>query len=340
VTYSFAELERRLAEVPRLSLIHLPTPVDEWPRLSAKLGIRLLAKREDLTGFALGGNKGRMFEYILADAVRKGADTLVAGAAAQSNYCRQLAAAGARLGLRVVLILRSVRRAVDREVQGNLLLDLLAGAEVRVVDCEPAAQAALLDAEADKIRAAGGVPYVPQREKGLGVVAYVHGGLELLKQLKEMGRSPSAIYVAAAGETQAGLALAVKALGAGVRVVGVDPGATWIDVPARMAQMANLAAERLGLSVTLEPGEIINTSAYYGDGYGLPTPASVDAIRLLARTEGVYIDPVYSSKAMAALLAECARGRIARGAEVVFVHTGGTPALFHYRDQLGLPQTV
>jgi 1-aminocyclopropane-1-carboxylate deaminase/D-cysteine desulfhydrase-like pyridoxal-dependent ACC family enzyme len=333
-------MQSRLASIPRVPLINLPTPLDEWLRLSARLGPRILAKREDLTGFALGGNKSRMFEYILADALKQGADTLIAGAAAQSNYCRQLAAAGARLGLKVILILRSVRGAVDHDVQGNLLLDLLAGADVRVVDVEPSAQSALLDAEAETVRKAGGVPYVPQREKCLGVVAYVRCGVELMAQLQAQGRRPAVAYVAAAGETQAGLALAVKALGADLRVVGIDPGATWINVPVRMAEMASLAAERLGLSVTLSPDEIVNSSAYYGDGYGYPTPAAVDAIKLLARTEGVYLDPVYSSKAMVALIADCAAGHVARGTEALFVHTGGSPALFHYRGHLAVPQTL
>jgi 1-aminocyclopropane-1-carboxylate deaminase/D-cysteine desulfhydrase-like pyridoxal-dependent ACC family enzyme len=240
----------------------------------------------------------------------------------------------------VILIVRTVRGAVDHDVQGNLLLDLLAGADVRVVDVHPSEQSALLDAEADAVRKAGHVPYIPQKEKTLGVIAYVHCGVELVAQLQEQRRRPIAAYVAAAGETQAGLALAMKALGADLRVVGVDPGASWINVRVRMAEMANLAAERLGLSVRLQPNEIINSNAYYGDGYGYPTAAAVDAIKLVAQTEGVYLDPVYSSKAMAALVADCAAGRVEHGTEALFVHTGGSPALFHYRDQLGVPGTI
>jgi D-cysteine desulfhydrase family pyridoxal phosphate-dependent enzyme len=337
--YSSAELLERIRRVPRVSLIQRPTPVDEWPRLSARLGRRIVAKREDLTGFAFGGNKSRMFEYLLADAVRDGADTVIAGAAVQSNYCRQLVAAANRLGLKTVLVLRTVRGERDLDVQGNLLLDVLAGADVRVTSVVGGQLGPLFDAAAEDVRRAGGRPYIPQRHPYLGVIAYVDAGAELYEQLRT-GAMPEAIYLAAAGETQAGLVLAMKALGAGIPVIGVNPGATWFDVRAHIAGLVNQTADRLDLRVTVDAAEIRNSNDYYGRAYGLPTEEGVAAIRLLAQLEGVFLDPVYSSKAMAALIADCEADRIPRGATVLFVHTGGAPALFHYRDALGLPERL
>jgi D-cysteine desulfhydrase family pyridoxal phosphate-dependent enzyme len=334
--YTSAELLARIGRFPRVALIQRPTPIEEWPRLSGRLGRRILAKREDLTGFALGGNKSRMFEYLLADAVRLGADTVVAGAGAQSNYCRQLVAAANRLGLKTVLVLRTVRGAIDFEVQGNLLLDVLAGAKVRITSARGGQLWPLLDEAAEDVRRAGGRPYLPQREKHLGVIAYVECGAELYGQLDGTAL-PRAVYLAAAGETQAGLVLAMTALGAPAAIIGVNPGATWFDVRAHLADLVNEAAGRLDLDVAVTREDLVNTDEYSGPGYGFPTEASVEAIRLLARLEGVFLDPVYSSKAMAAVIADCESGRIPPGETVLFVHTGGVPALFHYREALGLP---
>jgi D-cysteine desulfhydrase family pyridoxal phosphate-dependent enzyme len=337
--YTSAEMLARVSRFPRVSLIQRPTPIDEWPRLSDRLGRRILAKREDLTGFALGGNKSRMFEYLLADAAARGADTVVAGAGAQSNYCRQLVAAANRLGLKTVLVLRTVRGTMDFAVQGNLLLDVLAGADVRITSAGEGQLWPLLDQAADEVRRAGGRPYIPQREKHLGVIAYADCGIELYDQL-DRAAMPHAAYLAAAGETQAGLVLAMKALGAPVPVIGVNPGATWFDVRAHLADLVNETADRLDVDVAVSRGDILNSDEHYGRGYGLPTGEGVAAIRHLAQLEGVFLDPVYSSKAMAGLIADCESGRVPRGETVLFVHTGGVPALFHYREALGLPETL
>ena len=274
-----------------------------------------------------------MLEYLLADAIARGADTIVGGGAAQSNYCRQLAAACARLGLRCVLVLRTVRGDVDLDVQGNLFLDVLAGAEVSVHHVNGRDQAALVDEAAERVRATGARPYVLEHHASLGAMAYVQCGLELHRQLAQAGRTPAAVYQAAAGETQAGLLLAQRLLGTSLPIVGFDPGVDWWDVRERIVRCANECAERLGLDVGLDDADVTNTSEMAGPGYGHATAAAVQAIRLVAGLEGVFLDPVYTGKAMAGLLDHADRGNLPREGPVVFLHTGGAPALFHYRDQ-------
>lgn len=273
-----------------------------------------------------------MLEYLLADALAKGADTIVAGAAAQSNFCRQLAAACARLGLRCILILRTVRGDADLEVQGNLFLDVLAGAEVSIHRVDGRAQAALVEDAAERVGAAGGRPYIPEHHASIGAIAYVACGLEMYRQIERQHEPPAAIYLAAAGETQAGLVLTQRLLDTHVPVVGFDPGVDWWDVPARVVRCANECATRLEVSLRLNEEDISNSDEMAGAGYGLPTQTAVAAIRLVAELEGVFLDPVYTGKAMAGLLAHAEQGRLPGTGPIVFMHTGGGPALFHYRD--------
>jgi D-cysteine desulfhydrase family pyridoxal phosphate-dependent enzyme len=329
------DLAACIATLPRVSLATLPTPLHEAGNLSRQYGRNILFKRDDLTGFALGGNKTRMFEFILADALEKGADTLVAGAAAQSNYCRQLAAAAARLGLRVILILRKVRD-VDGDIQGNLLLDVLSGAEITVEEVSPSRQQELIEQTAARVQADGGRPYLPEDTTVayLGAVAYVECALEIAFQIEERAQQLSAIFVAAAGETQGGLLLGMKALGLDIPVIGVNPGVDWWDVGERVVTMANQAAARLKLDVTIDIGDVVNTDAYAGRGYGLITPEAICAIKETASCEGVFLDPVYTGKAMAALLDALSQGTAPGEGPILFLHTGGIPALFHYSDEL------
>ena len=328
------QIRERLEALPRVRLAHLPTPLERAANLSRALSSDIWFKREDMTGLALGGNKTRMFEFLLGEAIRSGADTVVAGAAAQSNFCRQLAAAARRVGLRTVLVLRTVRGEADHEVQGNLLLDVLLADDVAVVDCDADEQLRLLASKAAEIRAQGGRPYTPQDDGYLGSVAYVECALELLDQMD--GGEPGTIVLASAGESQAGLLVGLRALGAATRVVGVNPGIDWWDVRARTAGLANQAAQRLSLPLEITVDEIESLASFGGDGYGLVSPDAVAALKLVATQEALVLDPVYTSKAMAGLISE-----IRRGAElpepIVFLHTGGTPALFHYRDLLDVP---
>jgi 1-aminocyclopropane-1-carboxylate deaminase/D-cysteine desulfhydrase-like pyridoxal-dependent ACC family enzyme len=328
---------RRLADrLPRIPLAHLPTPLEAAPRFSEAVGgPPIYIKRDDCTGLALGGNKTRHNEFILADALEQGADVLVWGAGVQSNNCRQTAAACAKLGLECRLILS--REAHGDEVQGNLLLDYLVGAQVQIVDAPigPELDAVIL-AEADRLRAAGRKPYYFNRgpTRRQAAVSYALCLAELADQLRQRKLEPAAVYICSASATGAGLVLGAAALGLDWSIRNVLPIRWPWDEAEDMARIANETAELLGLEVRLRPGDVEVVTDQVGEGYGIPTPGGMEALRLLARTEGILLDPVYTAKAMAALVADLRSGRVAADQPVVFVHTGGAPALFAYRDEL------
>lgn len=334
-------LQQALAQLPRLPLAQLPTPLQLAPRLSEALGgPKIYFKRDDLTGMPLGGNKTRMFEYVLPRALDSGADCVVAGAAIQSNYCRQLTAACAHVGLDIYLVLRSVRPDVEEVPQGNFLLDLLMGANIFITEVEDwIEQKAQIYRLAERLRQEGRKPYVAraanEADIGLDAAAYTNCALELHQQLLEQNLKPDYLYVAAADTTQGGLLLGAKALDETYRIVGINPiGDTMFGGPpatALIAEAAHKAAAELDLEIQIEPEEVINYADYVGEGYAVPTPACLDAIRLVASLEGILLDPVYSGKAMAALIDHIRQGQLTSDDTVIFLHTGGWPALFAYR---------
>ena len=337
---SRAALQARIDALPRVRLAHLPTPLEHCPRLSAALGgVDVWIKRDDLTGLAFGGNKTRQLEFLFADILAAGADTVVAGAYTQSNWCRQITGAARRLGLEVALVLLHGERGPA--LQGNLLLDVLMGAEVTVVDLDSMERLTpLLEAKGAELARAGRRPYVVRPfgldKLTLGALGYVNGALELDAQLDEAGIDPDFLYLCGANMTPAGMALGLRALGRRARLVSVAP-IVWSEPrPVDIARIAGAAAVRLDLDVRIVPSDIENHDEYIGERYGVVSEAGRDALRLVARTEGIILDPVYSAKAMAGLIDHARAGRIAPGQTVVFVHTGGTPALFAYAAELGL----
>lgn len=342
------ELRDKIARLPRVRLTHTPTPLEEMPRLTAHLGgPRLWVKRDDLTGLALGGNKSRMFEFILGEAEARSADVVLAGAAVQSNYCRQLAAACAKRGIACQLLLRRIRGDQDSEIQGNYLLNLLLGAQVEILeDCPDwIAQGKALRARAEELKRAGRRVYVARvgNEENLGLyaIAYVEAAIELLEQAEEKGLKINQVWLCSSDTTQAGLALALKHIGHPAKLVGVpavrepvgNPNATFLD---SLASVANLAACLLGLETRLCPTDLISLPSYVGPAYGAVTQAGVEAVRCAACFEGLILDPVYTAKAFAALLDHIRRQQISRDETVVFIHTGGVPALFAYAPEMPL----
>ena len=330
-------LEMALANLNRVSLGEMNTPLEHLPRFSAALGgPQVWIKRDDLTGLAFGGNKTRMLEYSLAVGVERGADTIVYGAAVQSNYCRQLAAACAKLGITLHLILRSEREIDKTVITGNNLLQRLLGAHVTVLsDNDRDRQQEAIAAKAEELRAAGHNVYVPRQADtvDLDVIAYAQSALEVARQCRQQEIDPQRMYVSAADTTQAGLVLGLKAVGSPMQVKGINPSFKG-DNEERMAQIANQAAERLDLDVTLTAADFDNDDSFVGDRYGIPTPEGLAALRLLAQKEGILTDPVYSSKALAALVAHIRGGALPAQEPVVFVHTGGAPAIFGYTDEM------
>ncbi len=330
------ELRAALDQLPRAGLAELPTPLHDCPRFSAELGgkVRVLVKRDDFTGLAFGGNKARKFDLALGDAVAEGATALVTGAAAQSNHARQAAAAAARLGMKCVLVNRHDLRS-QMGIQGNQLLDYILGADVRLV-ADGVDQNAVKQRAMEELRAQGEKPYlIGPRAAELGVAAYAGCMLEMVEQLEEMGAAADFVCTASGHGTQAGLALGAKVLGLPLQVQGFSPyKGNEEPRKVQLAEMANKAAELLEMDLRLAAEEMENTDAYVGENYGIVTESGLDALQLLARTEGILLDPVYTCKAVAGLVDWIKKGKIAEGSTAVYVHTGGNPALFAYAPEL------
>lgn len=337
-----AELRERLALLPRARLAALPTPTDDCVRLSSELGgPRILVKRDDLTGLAFGGNKVRQHEYMLGDAIAAGADCFIQGSASQSNHSRQIAGAGAKLGIETHLI--PLQDAHSEPVQGNYLVDHLLGAHVHPVPVGTS----LIEAKeqlAATLRSAGKTPYIvgmgSQDALELAAVAYVEAMCEIIEQMGHV--APDYVYTTSQGSTQAGLLLACRYLGASTRVVGIGP----LDerheafiTKQGILELAHGAARRLGLAELVELDDIEHDTNHVGEAYGVPSQAGLDTLRLLATTEGILLDPVYTAKGFSGLLHHIQTGRVTADATVVFLHTGGLPALFEYAEDLmkGLP---
>jgi D-cysteine desulfhydrase family pyridoxal phosphate-dependent enzyme len=320
----------RLATLPRYPLTTLPTPLHRARNLETALGPRcphIYLKRDDLTGLAFGGNKARKLEYLLADALANEATMLVTEGAVQSNHARITAAAAAIAGLRSVLVL-DARQGSD--VAGNLLLDHLLGAEVRIVP-DKAARTALMASIGDELRAAGERPYVIPTGGSvpIGAAGYVNMVAELLAQLVSCGEAPSRLYFPTGSMgTQAGLVVGARAFSAPFVVYGVAVEHPVKQLIASGVALANRTAELLGIGQCFDATDIAIDGEFIGAAYGVPTEEGIEAIRLLARTEAVFLDPVYSGKAMAALISHARDGELDPNEAVVFLHTGGGPSLF------------
>jgi L-cysteate sulfo-lyase len=308
----------QLDRFPRVRLGHLPTPLEPMARLSAHLGgPTLWIKRDDCTGLATGGNKTRKLEFLVADALAQGADTLITLGALQSNHARQTAAAAAKLGLKCVLVLEErVSQATDAyRHNGNVLLDRLLGATVKYVPRDNSMTAAS-EMAADEVRRAGGRPYVIPGggSNAIGALGYVGCALEILQQAAGLGvRIDRAVHATGSSGTQAGLIAGFDGMRSGVRVLGITVG--W----------AHLGMTRAAAHDNIEAND-----QYFGEAYGIPTPAMKEAVGLLAETEGVLLDPVYSGKAMSGLIDLVRRRAFGKDENIVFVHTGGQAGLFAY----------
>lgn len=339
MTTATERVRAALARQPRVPLAVLPTPITDATRFRDALGgpsrcPRVLIKRDDLTALGLGGNKARKLEYLVADAARQGATTLITTGAVQSNHARMTAAAACIAGMRCVLVLTAT--SDQPPVAGNLLLDKLYGAEIRLVPAiDPmfavGQDEAVVAAVVAEEKAAGRMPYVIPvgGSSGVGVFGYIGGSAELVDQLDDAGITPSRLYYASGSRgTQAGLTLGAKLCAAPYRVYGVAVSAGEPEKIERAKRIANEAAGLLGVAERLDLDDLFTDQDHIGEGYGIPTRGGLEAIDLLAKTEAILLDPCYTSKAMAALI-QHVRGREIDSQEtVVFVHTGGMPALF------------
>ena len=334
-----AQLEAALARLPRIQLASVrPTPLEPMARLSEQLGgPALYIKRDDLTGLAFGGNKTRMLEFSLAHAQAIGADTVVTGAAVQSNYCRQMAAACAKLGLELHLVLSPHREIDKNDIQGNHFLQRLFGAQVTILpDNDPDRHGAALREKAQALSAAGKRVFVPRQSDtvDLDAIAYAEVALEIVRQCRVLRIDPEYLYCAALDTTQAGLVLGFSYMRSPIQVRGVSPFQDRPDRMELMARMANQGAQRLQLDIQFAARDFVNDDSYVGERYAIPTEEGIQAIHKVARSEGILIDPVYTGKALAKLFTDIHSGQVGKQAPVVFLHTGGAPALFGYVNEV------
>jgi len=327
---------KRINRLPRLRLANLPTPLQEMPRLSKFLGgPNLWVKRDDLTGMAFGGNKERKTEFVLADALQKGADVIITTGSIQSNHARVTAAAAKKLGLKIVVVLRGKE---PREYDGNLLLDHLLGADIRFVQVGGQQTLSVMEKIAEELRREGYNPYVVPGGASypIGAVGYVNAMLEMINQTEKANINIDYIvHASGSGGTQAGLVLANKALKTEIGILGicVEPNINrWLTE--KIVEIANGIVSLLDLKEFVNQKDVVLIGDYAGEGYGLLTPEATKAIRLVAQTEGILLDPVYTGKAMAGLIDLIKKEYFKKNDNVIFVHTGGTPALFLYKNQL------
>jgi D-cysteine desulfhydrase family pyridoxal phosphate-dependent enzyme len=314
------------AALPAVPLGSYPTPVETLERLREALGggPRLLVKRDDAIAFAFGGNKVRKMQLVAADALKQGADTLITCGGLQSNHARVTAAAAAKLGLHSILVLNG--GGAPAQPKANTQLDRLVGAEIRYVPTREQ-RAETMEHAAEDVRRRGGRPYVIPlgASTPLGAAAFVYAVFELLQQIEP----PDVIvHATSSGGTQAGLIAGCVLAGIRTRVVGISADEEAPQLAERIRAILGGLGPLLGLDETFARAEVTVDDAFVGDGYGISTPASTAAIELTARTEAVFLDPTYTSKAMAGLIAYCRRGAFASRETVLFWHTGGQVGLF------------
>lgn len=328
-----------LTDIPRLQLLHGVTPLEPMPRLSHHLGgPSLYIKRDDCTGLATGGNKARKLEFLIADALAQKADTLIALGATQSNHARQTAAAAAKAGLACHLVLerRVTHLGEDYAESGNTLLNRLLGAEIH--DVSPGANSQdVADALVVDLRGQGKRAYlIPGGgSNGLGALGYVVCANEIIAQWRTLGIVPDAvIHASGSAGTQAGLVAGMAAGSMKTSVIGTSVRFARDALEEKVWQLAQDTHALLNSPLAPRREQVVVEDRFIGEGYGLPSQAMLEAVRLTARLEGILLDPVYTGKAMAALIGMIREGRWERGQHVVFLHTGGTPALFAYRKSM------
>lgn len=329
-------IRERIGRLPRVPLAFTPTPLEEVPRLSRALGgPRIFVKRDDLTGFAFGGNKVRAMEFRLGHVLANGYDAFVLVNIGQSNHARLHASACARLGIKMVIVKPGPK---DERIQGNLLLDHLAGAEiVETGTTDRQELESALDETLADLRRRGYKPFASTREPFspiAGTIGFTEATIELLDQLSAVGATCSRVFLVG-GTSAAGLGLGGKLLGAPYKIHAISVGGSREALLKQLVTLSNrVATEVLDLPPPMTPDDFAAFDGYVGERYGHATDATLEAIRLAARVEGIFLDPVYTGKAFSGLIGEIRNGNVGKDETVVFVHTGGTPIIFAYDEIL------
>lgn len=331
----------KIDELPRVRVGKLPTPVEKVPRFSEAVGLPdLFVKRDDMTGIGYGGNKIRKLEYLLADAVEQGADTIITTGGVQSNFTREATACAAKLGLKTVLVL--IGEEPD-EYRGNLFLERLMGAEIHFVsvsNLDEGAQKAEehMSSLSEQLETEGHRCYIMPvgGATPIGCAGFVNAFLELDAQMEEREITPDRVVLATgSGGTQAGLVVGKKMVKSDINILGVRVGWMFEPYDTMVAELAQKTTDLLDIEGRITEKDIHTTTDFIGEGYDIPTREANDAIKLMARTEAILLDPVYTGKAMAGFIGLVENGEIARDETVVFWHTGGDTALFVGEELLG-----
>lgn len=322
--------------IPRIEITHAPTPLEFAPRLSKELGCNLYIKRDDSTGLAGGGNKTRKLEYLLADAQQQGADTLVTVGGLQSNHARQTAAAAAKFDMGCELVLEDVigTPKTDYYNNGNILLDKLLSANIHTLesneDCDIYVEALM-----HKLKREGQTPYlIPVGGSNeIGSLGYVRCANEILQQIATQNLQIDQIVLATGSAgTQAGLLAGLIAARIDIPVLGITVSRSTEEQLLLVEALLKQTLAELGQDPELATGRVFTNGSYYGDGYGIPTPSMISAVKRCAQLEGLLLDPVYTGKAMAGFIDLCEQGVIKPGSNQLFLHTGGSQGLFAYRE--------
>ena len=324
-----------LARFPRVFLAHLPTPLERLDRLSRELGgPEIWIKRDDCTGLSTGGNKTRKLEFLMAEAQAMGADTVMTQGATQSNHARQTAAFAAKLGLACHILLEDRTGSNDANYNGNgnVLLDHLHGATTskRAGGTDMAAE---MERLADEMRSTGRKVYIIPGggSNATGALGYVNCAFELVGQANDRGLVIDHIVTATGSAgTQAGLITGLKAINAGIPLLGIGVRAPKEKQEDAVFNLAVKTAEKLGCPGVVSRADVVADTSYVGAGYGVPRADTIEAISMFAQLEGLLLDPVYSGKGAAGLIDYCRKGAFKKGERVVFLHTGGSAALFGY----------
>jgi L-cysteate sulfo-lyase len=329
-----------IVQLPRVALGHFPTPLHEVPHLSAALGgPRIFMKRDDLTGLALGGNKCRKLEYVLADAQQRGFDTLITSGSSQSNFALQMAAAARKLGMEPYLVLV---KGVHVETQGNLLLHHILASSVTIIEVRHPSEMFTtmprkMNQLAEELRGKGRNPLVIPAGAftPLGTAGWVNAAEEISRQLQNQKIAIRYVVVAnGSGGTQAGLILGFKQLKSPLDVIGISVLNGKEEATNIVADQINETAGLLNVDLRVRADEVTVYDDYIGEGYGIPTKGCIEAIRVVAQSEAIFLDPVYTGKAMSGLMDLIGKSKITEEDVVLFMHTGGVAADFAYAEEL------
>jgi L-cysteate sulfo-lyase len=332
------KVAEKIGRMPRVKLARLPTPLEELSSLSRMLkGPRMFIKRDDLTGMMFSGNKARKAEFLLGDAQERGADVVLTTGSPNSNHTRVISAGARKLGMDAVLFVKGNK---PKDYTGNLLLNAIFGAEIRFLGLKPYIKIQKeMEREAKALVKRGRRPYVIPvgGANAIGATGYVNAFFELHEQAREMGISiDHIVHCSGTGGTHSGLVYGAKVLGAKTKVIAISDGTPKEELVSDARRLIEDLSDLFGVKVALNRGDLIvdDDAKYIGKGYGIPSKEGIDVIKLLATNEGILLDPVYSSKAMVGMIDLIWKGAFERDENVIFLHTGGAPAIFSFGDEI------